>query len=227
MRVAVLKKSFLFKLSAIFLCCLFVASVAVYFRYDALAVFASGRKVPVYSVDTDKRVVSLTFDAAWGADKTKGILDILDSYGIKATFFLVGFWVDNFPDMVKEFILTHHGTTCTAYFYNKYISEGGDKADADDFYYKGKKPTTKEQIIVMLCDTLEAASRSLKDYSARTMSDLVERIVKSKMADGQFEDADISLKELNIVKNVLKSYLQQVYHARIAYPKKMPRHRKP
>ena len=102
MRVAVLKKSFLFKLSAIFLCCLFVASVAVYFRYDALAVFASGRKVPVYSVDTDKRVVSLTFDAAWGADKTKGILDILDSYGIKATFFLVGFWVDNFPDMVKE-----------------------------------------------------------------------------------------------------------------------------
>ncbi len=124
------------------------------------------------------------------------------------------------PDIVKEFILTHHGTTCTAYFYNKYISEGGDKADADDFYYKGKKPTTKEQIIVMLCDTLEAASRSLKDYSARTMSDLVERIVKSKMADGQFEDADISLKELNIVKNVLKSYLQQVYHARIAYPKR-------
>ena len=78
----------------------------------------------------------------------------------------------------------------------------------------------------MLCDTLEAASRSLKDYSAETMSALVENIVKSKMSDGQFEDADISLKELNIVKNVLKSYLQQVYHARIAYPKKMsPRRR--
>ena len=125
------------------------------------------------------------------------------------------------PDIVKEFIITHHGTTCTAYFYNKYINEGGDRNDADDFFYKGRKPTTKEQIIIMLCDTLEAASRSLKDYSAKSMSDLVERIVKSKMNDGQFEDADISLKELNIVKNVLKSYLQQVYHARIVYPKRL------
>lgn len=130
------------------------------------------------------------------------------------------------PEVVKEFIVTHHGTTCTAYFYNKYITGGGDPANADDFFYKGKKPNTKEQIIIMLCDTLEAASRTLKDYSAETMSALVENIVKSKMADGQFEDADISLKELNIVKNVLKSYLQQIYHARIAYPKKVaPRHR--
>ena len=130
------------------------------------------------------------------------------------------------PEVVKEFIVTHHGTTCTAYFYNKYITGGGDPANADDFFYKGKKPNTKEQIIIMLCDTLEAASRTLKDYSAETMSALVENIVKSKMADGQFEDADISLKELNIVKTVLKSYLQQIYHARIAYPKKVaPRHR--
>lgn len=124
------------------------------------------------------------------------------------------------PAIVKEFIVTHHGTTCTAYFYNKYINSGGDPANAEDFFYKGKKPYTKEQIIIMLCDTLEAASRSLKDYSAGSISALVENIVKSKMADGQFEDADISLKDLNTVKNVLKSYLQQVYHARIVYPKR-------
>ena len=130
------------------------------------------------------------------------------------------------PDIVKEFIMTHHGTTCTAYFYNKYISSGGDPANADDFYYKGRKPCTKEQIIVMLCDTLEAASRTLKDYSAETVSSLVENIVKSKMAEGQFDEADISLKELDIVKSVLKSCLQQVYHARIAYPKRMPQRRK-
>lgn len=74
----------------------------------------------------------------------------------------------------------------------------------------------------MLSDTLEAASRTLKDYMPETISALVENIVKSKMADGQFEDADISLMELNTVKNVLKSYLQQVYHARIAYPKRIP-----
>ena len=72
----------------------------------------------------------------------------------------------------------------------------------------------------MLCDTLEAASRTLKDYSRQSISDLVERIVKSKMDDGQFEDADISLKEINTVKNVLKEYLQQVYHARVIYPRR-------
>ena len=132
----------------------------------------------------------------------------------------------NLPDVVKEFIITHHGTTCTAYFYNKYIKEGGDPANAEDFYYKGRKPTTKEQIIIMLCDTLEAASRTLKDYSPGTVSALVENIFKSKMSDGQFEDADISLKDLNSVKNVLKSYLQQVYHARIEYPKRMTAVRK-
>ena len=132
----------------------------------------------------------------------------------------------NLPDVVKEFIITHHGTTCTAYFYNKYIKEGGGPANAEDFYYKGRKPTTKEQIIIMLCDTLEAASRTLKDYSPATVSALVENIFKSKMSDGQFEDADISLKDLNTVKNVLKSYLQQVYHARIEYPKRMTAVRK-
>ena len=124
------------------------------------------------------------------------------------------------PDVVKDFIVTHHGTTCAAYFYNKYLNEGGDPSKTDVFFYKGRKPSTKEQIILMLCDTLEAASRTLKDYSHQSISDLVERIVKSKMDDGQFEEADISLKELNVVKDVLKDYLQQMYHARIVYPKR-------
>lgn len=124
------------------------------------------------------------------------------------------------PGVVKDFIVTHHGTTSTGYFYNRYLNAGGDPSKADVFFYKGRKPSTKEQIIMMLCDTLEAASRTLKDYSAQSISDLVERIVRSKMDDGQFEDADISLKETNVVKNVLKEYLQQVYHARVVYPKR-------
>ncbi|MCM1199554.1 MAG: HDIG domain-containing protein, partial [Clostridium sp.] len=126
------------------------------------------------------------------------------------------------PDVIKDFIITHHGTTCTAFFYNKYMQAEGDHSQADEFYYKGRKPSTKEQIILMLCDTLEAASRSLKDFSKESISDLVERIFRSKMQDGQFEDSDISLKELNILKRVLKEYLQQVHHARVAYPKRMP-----
>lgn len=72
----------------------------------------------------------------------------------------------------------------------------------------------------MLCDTLEAASRTMKDYSSQSISDLVERIIKGKMNDGQFVLADISLRELDTVKNTLKEYLQQVYHARVAYPKR-------
>ena len=65
-------------------------------------VLAEKRKVPIYSVDTTQKAVSISFDAAWGADKTLQILDVCDQYKVKATFFLVGFWVDKFPDMVAE-----------------------------------------------------------------------------------------------------------------------------
>ena len=129
------------------------------------------------------------------------------------------------PDVVKDFILTHHGTTCTAYFYNKYLEAGGDPDKADEFYYKGKKPSTKEQSIVMLCDTIEAASRSLKDFSQQSVSDFVDRIFSVKQKDGQFEEADISLKELHILKNVIKDFLQQVHHARVVYPRRQFRKR--
>jgi putative nucleotidyltransferase with HDIG domain len=123
------------------------------------------------------------------------------------------------PSIVKDFISTHHGTTCTGYFYNQYLNEGGDPSDTADFYYNGKKPTTKEQVIVMLCDTIEAASRTLKDYSPQSFSDFVERMVATKMSAGQFENADISIKELNIIKREIKAYLSGVYHERVDYPK--------
>ena len=124
------------------------------------------------------------------------------------------------PQIIIDFILTHHGTTCTAYFYNKYLNDGGDPSNVSDFFYKGKKPTTREQIILMLCDTMEAASRTLKEYNEKSFSDLVENIFASKMNDGQFDEADISVKELGMLKKVLKDYLSQVYHERIVYPKR-------
>lgn len=133
------------------------------------------------------------------------------------------------PEEIKQFIVTHHGTTCTAYFYNKYLNAGGDPANADDFYYKGTKPKTPEQVIVMLCDTLEAASRTLKDYTPKSISDLVEGVVRSKMEAGQFENADITMKDLNTIKEVMKEYIQQIHHARVVYPKRnLPdRHSRP
>jgi len=124
------------------------------------------------------------------------------------------------PQIVVDFIRTHHGTTRTGYFYNKYINEGGDAIFASDFEYPGPCPQTREQIIIMLCDSIEAASRTLKDYSTESFNSFVERIVEEKSEQGQFRDAEISVKDLEKVKEVLKTYLSQMYHERIEYPKR-------
>ena len=127
------------------------------------------------------------------------------------------------PKVVKDFIATHHGTTCAAYFYNKYVNEGGNPEDIADFRYDGVKPTTKEQVILMICDAVEAASRSLKDYSQESVSALVDRIIEGKANEGQFQNSEVSLRELNILRETIKSYLVQMYHSRIAYPKRNQR----
>lgn len=133
-------------------------------------------------------------------------LAIADKYGL--------------PGVLKDFIKSHHGTTCTAYFKTVYLNEGGDPDDVDAFCYNGDRPVTKEQVILMLCDAVEAASRSLKDYSPASISSLVDRIVDGKSKDGQLSESDISLREVNTVKEVMKTYLQQMYHSRISYPKR-------
>lgn len=124
------------------------------------------------------------------------------------------------PEIICDFIRTHHGTTPTAYFLNTYLNNGGDPEDVADFYYDGVKPTTKEHVILMFCDAVEAASRALKDYSQENISALVDRIVDGKIADGQLVEAEVSLKEIATIKETMKTYLQQMYHSRVAYPKR-------
>lgn len=124
----------------------------------------------------------------------------------------------NVPKVVCDFIETHHGVSCTAYFYDKFVNEGGDPARKPAFTYSGRKPWTKEQAILMLCDSIEAASRTLKDNKPETFSAFVEKMVDSKIEDGQFDETILTLKELVTVKAVLKEYLGQLYHARIVYP---------
>ena len=124
------------------------------------------------------------------------------------------------PGIVRDFIKTHHGTTSTGYFYTKYLNDGGDPDDVADFFYDGEKPVTKEQVILMICDALEAASRSLKDYSPESISALVDRIMDGKAAEGQLTNSEISLHELNVVREEVKTYLQQMYHSRISYPRR-------
>lgn len=124
------------------------------------------------------------------------------------------------PDVIKEFISSHHGTSCTGYFLTRYLNEGGDPEAVSEFYYNGIRPVTKEQVVLMICDSVEAASRSLKDYSEQSISALVDRIVETKASENQFDDSDISLRELNVMKEEIKSYLRQMYHSRISYPKR-------
>ena len=124
------------------------------------------------------------------------------------------------PDVIRGFILSHHGTSTTYFFYNKFLNQGGDSAERTDFTYKGRKPRSTEETLVMICDSIEAASRTLKDNKPETYDTFVEKMVQSKIDDGQFDDSAISLKELTTVKSVLKTYLAQLYHDRVAYPKR-------
>lgn len=124
------------------------------------------------------------------------------------------------PEVVTDFIRTHHGTSATGYFLTTYLNEGGDPDHVADFHYRWGKPSTKEQAIVMLCDTLEAASRTIKSGDPEDYSRLVDGIIESKLRDGQFNGSDISMKELHKILNVLKAYLKQLYHERIVYPKR-------
>ena len=121
------------------------------------------------------------------------------------------------PDEVSDFILTHHGTSNTQSFYNQYLNAGGDPDDVADFYYQGRKPRTKEEVILMICDSVEAASRTLKEYTPESLDKFVEAMVGAKEKAGQFEQAEITIHELNVVKATVKKYLQGLYHERIEY----------
>ncbi|MFA5713958.1 MAG: HDIG domain-containing metalloprotein, partial [Bacteroidales bacterium] len=122
------------------------------------------------------------------------------------------------PRLVQGFILSHHGTTQSRYFYNLYLNEGGDPSAVESFSYKGRVPYSKEEAIVMIADTVEAASRTLKDFLPETIERFVNEMVEQKINEGQFIKSSITLSELEIVKGVMKEKLAQYHHNRIEYP---------
>jgi putative nucleotidyltransferase with HDIG domain len=125
---------------------------------------------------------------------------------------------NNLPKPIIDFITTHHGTSTVQYFYRSYIKKyPAQEVDMKQFSYPGPKPTTKEMAVLMMADSVEAASRSLTDYHDDTISSLVESIIDSQVKDGQFAEAAITFRELNTVKEVFKSRLKNIYHARISY----------
>jgi putative nucleotidyltransferase with HDIG domain len=124
---------------------------------------------------------------------------------------------NNLPDRVIDFIRTHHGTSLVYYFYmnEKSIHEN---VDVKDFSYPGPKPFSKETAILMMCDSVEAASKSLKEPTSSKINDFVENIINKQMESGQFLNADITFKEIQSIKKVLKHKLANIYHLRIEYP---------
>lgn len=122
------------------------------------------------------------------------------------------------PDRIIDFIRTHHGTTLVYYFYKKEEELQGENVEVSSFLYPGPIPFSKETAILMMCDSVEAASKSLKIPTAQQIDTLVEKIITKQMEDGQFMNADITFKELQLVIKVLKKKLKNIYHLRIEYP---------
>ncbi len=121
------------------------------------------------------------------------------------------------PDRIIDFIRTHHGTTLVYYFYTK-AHKIDETIDDTDYRYPGPKPFSRETAILMMCDSVEAASKSLKEPSSSKINDFVETIITKQMEDDQFLNADITFKEIQMIKKVLKRKLANIYHLRIEYP---------
>ena len=125
------------------------------------------------------------------------------------------------PGAIRDFISQHHGKGTAKYFYNTYCNaHPGEEVDPTPFTYPGPNPQSKETSLLMMADAVEAASRSLKDYSPESIRALVDRIIDSQIADGLHNESPISFKDVRDIKDSFARRLTTMYHSRIAYPDK-------
>lgn len=125
----------------------------------------------------------------------------------------------NLPGIIKDFISTHHGTGLTKYFYINYCNEHPDEqVDKEMFQYPGPNPFTREQAILMMADTVEAASRSLNEYTEESISTVTNKLIDSQVAGGFFRECPITFRDIALAKSVLIERLKSIYHTRISYP---------
>jgi membrane-associated HD superfamily phosphohydrolase len=125
----------------------------------------------------------------------------------------------NLPNVIKDFITTHHGQGKTKYFYVQYKNaHPNDEIDELLFTYPGPNPFTKEQAILMMADTVEAASRSLPDYTEKSIRELVNKLIDAQVAEGYFKECPITFRDIAYAKTVLIEKLKTTYHTRLSYP---------
>lgn len=123
------------------------------------------------------------------------------------------------PQIIREFITTHHGRGMTKYFYIQYCNKHpGEEVDTSLFTYPGPNPQTREQAILMMCDSVEAASRSLREYTEESISALVDKIIDGQLNEGCFRECPITFRDIADAKRVLVDSLKTIYHTRISYP---------
>ena len=126
---------------------------------------------------------------------------------------------ENLPKVIKSFILEHHGKGMAKYFYTTAVNQNPDKViDKALFSYPGPNPQSVETAILMMADAVEAASRSLQEYSPESIDRLVENIINGQVADGLFRESPITFKDVETIKKVFKSRLSTIYHTRVRYP---------
>lgn len=126
---------------------------------------------------------------------------------------------NNIPEYIIDFIRTHHGTTTARYFFSMHKKENpGEEIDIKAFTYPGPRPFSKETALVMMADSVEAASRSLRKPDENSISDLVEKIIDTQIRENQFDNANITFKDISTIKKIFKRRLMNIFHVRIAYP---------
>ena len=123
------------------------------------------------------------------------------------------------PQVIRQFIASHHGTSLVRYFYNSEVNaHPGEKIDESLFRYPGPKPTTKETAILMMADAVEARSRSLKEYTEQSIAEMVNQMIDAQIQDGQFSETPLSFRDVEAIREVFTAKLVAIHHQRIAYP---------
>ena len=123
----------------------------------------------------------------------------------------------NLPDQLIDFIRTHHGDSLMQYFYKEYLKNFPEKVSEKDFRYPGPKPYNKETAILMMCDSVEAASRSLNKIDNNSINEIVDKVISSQFEQNQYDNSSLTFKEINQIKKTLKLKLKDIHHTRITY----------
>ena len=126
--------------------------------------------------------------------------------------------LNKLPDVVIDFIAEHHGTSLVKFFYHQARTRSNEPVYEDDFRYPGPKPQSRETAVVLLCDGIEAAARTMTGPTAEKLAELVQKMVQDHLEDGQLDECDLSLKDIQLIRESLVRSLHGIYHTRIEYP---------